>query len=377
LEWGFQGGFPIGPAIAGEEQVRHRVGPLRGFNPSDNELTTSAIYILSPLWKRNILTARFLLPSSFRLTLDLLKGSLFLPGSSIEDLDSSGGQINILLLGAGGEEHQGHDLTDTIIFFSVSQKGEDGLMISLPRDIWIPSLRAKLNTAYHYGEEKKPGGGLILARSAVSEILDQPVHYAFLIDFDGFTKAIDLLGGIEVEVERTFDDYKYPIPGKGRDPCDGDPEYACRYEHIHFDAGAQNMDGKLALKYVRSRYAEGEEGSDFARSKRQQRLISAFKKKLFSLETILNLKKVEELATVFENHFDTDIAPETYAAFFKLALKFEQKNLRFVVLDGLDEEDGLLTNPEKSQRYDFQWVLTPRADTWQEVQEWVASLIQS
>lgn len=319
-----------------------------------------------------ILVLNYLLPVAWQLLQGVFRESFFLTSGSVKDLKSTDGRVNLLLLGAGGESHKGADLTDTVIFFSATLKGDDVLMISLPRDIWIPSMRAKLNTAYHYGEEKKPGGGLVLAKAAVAEILDQPVHYAWLVDFEGFVKAIDLLGEIEIKVERAFDDYKYPVPGMEL----AEPE-ELRYEHLHFDAGPQTMDGERALKYVRSRYAEGEEGTDFARSKRQQNLILALKDKIFSVETVFNPQKAAELVKVFASHINTDIPEDNYASFLKLALKFKQQNLRSMVLNGGAEGgEGYLINPPKSQRYDQQWVLVPRTGDWQEVQKWVASLLE-
>ncbi len=264
------------------------------------------------------------LPQAFRLIGNLVKGpalvfSLFSRGPS--DLSSTDDRSNLLLLGAGGAGHEGIDLTDTIIFISTNLKTGDTLLLSLPRDIWVPSMKAKINTAYHYGEERRPGGGgLILAKAAVSEILDQPVHYAILIDFDGFKKAVDLLGGVEIEVERTLDDYKYPIQGME----EAEPE-ELRYEHLHFDAGRQLMDGERALKYVRSRNAEGEEGTDFARSRRQQRLLLALKEKVLSTQILLNPQRIAELVNVFGEHIDTDIGQPEYGGLVKLALKFRQE----------------------------------------------------
>ncbi|HUS59821.1 MAG TPA: LCP family protein [Nevskiaceae bacterium] len=299
---------------------------------------------------------------SFLKVIKFAKGLDFTPKAAQE-------RTNILILGMGGEDNKVKDLTDTIIFLSLNLKTSKTLMLSLPRDIWIPSMRAKINTAYHYGEEKKLGGGLILAKAAVSEILGQPIHYAVGLDFGGFVKAVDVLGGVEIEVERSFDDYRYPIPGKEDDDCGGDPEFACRYEHLHFKAGWQTMDGQRALKYVRSRNAEGEEGTDFARSRRQQRLLLAVRNKIFSAKTIFRPGKLTELIKVLKQSIKTDITPNDYPGLAKLALKFKPEKMRTEVLD-------FLINPPLSATYDFHWVLVPPTSSWQEVHDYALCLLE-
>ena len=59
-------------------------------------------------------------------------------------------------------------------------------LISIPRDIWSETLKDKVNTAYHYGEEKKKGGGLLLSKVSVEDVIGIPVQYAVVIDFSGF-----------------------------------------------------------------------------------------------------------------------------------------------------------------------------------------------
>ena len=81
--------------------------------------------------------------------------------------------------------------------------------------------------------------------------MGQPVHYALLIDFSSFKKAIDVLGGVDVNVERSFDDFHFPIEGKENDSCNGDPTFSCRYEHVSFKKGWQKMDGDTALKFAK------------------------------------------------------------------------------------------------------------------------------
>ena len=293
-------------------------------------------------------------------------------------LDAYNNRTNILILGIGGEKHENLKLTDTIIFTSIDKTNADTVMLSLPRDIWLESLKTKVNTVYHYGEEKKEGGGFDLSKETVSQILNQPIHYAVIIDFEGFIKAIDLLDGIEVKIDRSFDDYKYPVPGKERDECDGDLEYKCRYEHLHFDAGQKHMNGETALKFVRSRNAEGEEGTDFARSQRQQKVIKALAQKLFSYQTLLNPGKIMELKKTFGGHvkFDTQFNEDQITAFLSLFLRFvrNKNEIRTISLDYGDEDSpGFLYNPPIEEYK--QWVLIPRAKDWQEIQKYVEEKI--
>ncbi len=201
--------------------------------------------------------------------------------------------------------------------------------------------------------------------------MGQEVHYIFTIDFDGFKQAIDLLGGLKIDIERSFDDYRYPIPGKENDPCGGDPEYQCRYEHLHFEAGWQMLDGTMALKYVRSRNAEGEEGTDFARARRQQNLILALKNNLMTTKVIFDLKKISGLLKIARQSFTTDIRLEEYPLWAKLLLKFEREKIRNQVLDG---EQGLLYHPQI--HYSGQWVILPKDPTWQEAHQFIDGLIQ-
>ena len=100
------------------------------------------------------------------------------------------------------------------------------------------------------------------------------VPYFAVMDFSGFEKAIDQVGGVDVTVDRTFTDYQYPDSGTGYLP----PQT--------FTAGPQHMDGARALIFARSRHAAGVEGSDFARSQRQQKIIDAFKQKVLSMNLV-------------------------------------------------------------------------------------------
>lgn len=299
-------------------------------------------------------------------------------------------KINILLLGIGGGSHEGPNLTDTIILASLNLKDPKVTLISLPRDIWSTDIRGKINRAYSDGEESRQGGGLILAKSVVGKITGQNIDYGVVIDFSGFTKAVDLMGGLDIDVERSFDDYEYPISGKEDNPCDNKPEdleklasassqletFPCRYEHLHFDKGIIHMDGDSALKFVRSRHAKGLEGSDFARSQRQEKIIKAFMEKAFSLQIIVNPAKVIGLYDTLKDSIDTDANQNEFDDFIKLAQKFKNAKIQSVVVDFGDQENkrgGLLTHPQISERYNYEWVLIPRIgnDNFSEIKEYI------
>lgn len=268
-------------------------------------------------------------------------------------LDTTAGVTNVIFLGLGGEGHAAPDLTDSMIFLSLRHNDHSVSIISIPRDIWVDSMQAKINTAYHYGNKKREGGGRDLSKSAVAEVLGQPVHYVAVLNFEGFVKVIDAVGGIDVDVERAFDDYKYPITGKE----EAEPEES-RYEHLHFEKGLTHMSGSTALKFARSRYAEGEEGTDFGRSARQQKILKAMQQKIVSSQTLLNFDTISSIVENVRGAVDTDISDGEFAAFFKffLLLSKDNKSAREVDISELFE------NPRNHSQYGGQWVLIPIDD---------------
>lgn len=299
-------------------------------------------------------------------------------------------RINILILGIGGEGHDGPKLTDTIILASLNLKEPKVNLVSLPRDMWSFDIDGKINGAYAKGESKKEGGGLTLAKSVVGKITGQNIDYVAVIDFSGFVKAVDIVGGLDIDVENTFDDYEYPITGKENDPCGNKEEdlanlatassqldaFPCRYEHLHFDKGMSHMDGETALKFVRSRHAQGEEGTDFARSQRQEKVIKAFMNKVFSLNIIVNPTKAINLYDAVKNSIDTDVNQDELDDFIKLAGKFREAPLKSIVVDVGDQNKnrgGLLTHPDISEKYNYEWTLVPRngMDNYSEIQEYI------
>lgn len=317
------------------------------------------------------------------------------------NLKQTDNRTNILVLGIGGGNHDGPNLTDTIILASLDEEASKVTLSSIPRDLWFPDLNGKdkkINNAYADGESKRKGGGIPLAKAAVSKITGQRVDYAVRIDFSGFVKAVDIIGGLDVNVENTFDDYEYPISGKENDPCGKTEEdllalatmsaeqqvsdLPCRYKHLHFDKGLNHMDGQTALEFVRSRHAIGDEGSDFSRSKRQEKIINAFKEKVLSAETLINPAKILNLYSVLKDSIDTDIKQEEFDDFIRLAQKMSKAKIKSAVIDIGDEKvsrHGLLIHPLITSEFNYEWVLIPRigSGNFAEIQKYITCEIES
>jgi polyisoprenyl-teichoic acid--peptidoglycan teichoic acid transferase len=206
-------------------------------------------------------------------------------------------RINILLLGIGGAGHEGPNLTDTVMVMSIDPKTKDVAMLSLPRDMWVPipnNGNGKINAAHALGESKKKDEGPVLAKTTVTNVLDFPIHYFIRIDFNGFKKAIDTVGGIDVYVEKPLNDPEYP--------CDKNPGRACGFS---LKAGQTHMNGELALKYVRCR--KGTCGNDFGRAQRQQQVLLALRQKAMSASTFTNPAKISGLMDALGTGLKTDL----------------------------------------------------------------------
>ena len=296
----------------------------------------------------------------------LIGDFIFTPTQKIQ---TRGDRTNILILGKGGEGHDAPDLTDTVIFASITHINPSLSLVSLPRDIWIPELRAKLNSIYYWGNQKKESGGLILTKSTVESIVGQPVHYGLVIDFSGFMEIVDVLGGIEVNVERGFVYEKYPITGKENDECDGDLEFKCRYETVRFEKGIHTMDGETALIFARSRNAEGDEGTDLAREIRQQKILTAIQAKTLSSEVLLSPKKIFSVWKVVRESVETDIDASVGAIMVRRLFQARNQIESHVLLE------DLLINPPIQYRYDNLYVFVPEAGDWEEVHSWVENIL--
>lgn len=278
---------------------------------------------------------------------------IFYPTSALVKTDDKL-RTNLVLLGLPGGTHDGFFLTDSIQVVSFNQKTKEIVIVAVPRDIWSEEMRDKINSAYFYGWYKH-GDALYWLKPQLKKITGFAPDYYLAVDFEKFKKLIDYLGGIEVKVERSFTDNKFPIPGLENDECNGDKEYRCRYQTVSFKQGWQHMDGELALKFARSRNAVGEEGTDFAREKRQQKVMQALFEKITSSSFILSRDKFIGFVDYADKLFDKNISLEELLALARTYFLNKKK----IVIKNIDLSEDLFYTPFYED-YDGRYVLLPK-----------------
>lgn len=233
---------------------------------------------------------------------------------------AAGERINVLLLGIDKRQGEvGPFRTDTMILATLDPKTRTGGMLSIPRDLYVPIPMPgvgedRINTANFFGDSYKyPGGGPALAKKTVEYNLGKPVHFYVLIDFSGFRKIVDTLGGIDVDVPTPIDDKEYPTENYG-------------VKSIHIPAGHLHMDGELALEYARSRHTT----SDFDRSRRQMQIILAIRDKALKIDAI---SKLPILIAQFKDAIQTDLTPQEVLSLAPIASQVRADNIKSLAID--------------------------------------------
>lgn len=233
-------------------------------------------------------------------------------------------RVNVLLLGMGGLGHDGPYLTDTIMIASLKPSTRQVALISIPRDLYVKIPNAglmKINNANSIGEIKKTGWGAAFAAEVIEDTLDIDIHYYARIDFKAFAEIIDEVDGITINVERSFTDHMYPAPKD-------------EYQIVSFKQGQEKMNGERALKYARSRHGSNGEGSDFARARRQQKMLLALKEKAMSFGTLTNPIRIHDIIKSVDTHLTTNMEFADMMALLKLGRELDQTgNVVTLVLD--------------------------------------------
>jgi LCP family protein required for cell wall assembly len=238
-------------------------------------------------------------------------------------------RLNILLIGAD-EQGGGHN-TDTLIVLSVDPVTRQVAMFSLPRDtVDVPMppgrprsvfgalYRAKINSFFINTSGRAdlfPGTaatrGYNGLKAVLGELYGLDIKYFVEVNFDGFTKVIDALGGITINVQVPLADDHYP----------GERGMLRR---VYVAAGVQRMSGAQALIYARSRHST----DDYERGQRQQRILLSLRQ---SVDIGTMLPRINELAAAVSQAVRTDIPRELVPRLLTLAQSVDARSLRSYV----------------------------------------------
>jgi LCP family protein required for cell wall assembly len=186
--------------------------------------------------------------------------------------------LNIVLLGSDKRPYSGAWRTDSMIIVSVDIESNVVRLLSIPRDLWvyIPGHGYnRINTADLWGELARKGSGPEWIKRTIHHNLGIPIHYYVRVDFRGFIKIIDTVGGVDIDVD-------------------------CPLPDINLSAGMHHMGGKEALRYARSRKST----SDFDRGRRQRKVLLALWEQALTLDII---PKLPELWFTMADSFQTDL----------------------------------------------------------------------
>jgi polyisoprenyl-teichoic acid--peptidoglycan teichoic acid transferase len=252
-------------------------------------------------------------------------------------------RTNFLLLGTGGENHSGADLTDTFLVISYSHKFGTISILSVPRDFWAEvenGYGMRLNQIYKHKKVNLNDSEAALEFTAetASRITNLPIHYYIKTDFAAFVNLVDAIGGIKILVENDINDYSYPCPDM------------INYCPFLISAGVQEMDGETALKFARSRKTT----SDFDRAARQQKILEAIRQKAFEQEILTNPKKIKEIFELLKEHVETNLRFREIIKLTKITDEFNRQNLAQAVLnDNPNLTGGLLVSPTLEQRTEY------------------------
>lgn len=270
------------------------------------------------------------------------------------------GRSNILIFGTAeddaGGEHDGGNLTDSIMVLSIDQTRKDAYMVSLPRDLWIQYAetcvvgnQGKLNAAYFCGSDdgaNEEAGSLAL-RAKAGEITGLDIQYSVHMNFTAVVEAVNAVGGVDIKVESSD-----PSATRVFDPImDWKCKNTCHY--VDYKVGEiAHMDGDHALAFARARGSsygsQGLPGGNFDREKNQQKVMIALREKAASAGTLTNLGAVTGLMDALGNNLRTNFDAKEIRTLMTLGNEIKTDQIKSISL--VEETDPLVTTGNVNQQ---------------------------
>lgn len=224
---------------------------------------------------------------------------------SIIEMSTKGKPINILFMGIDDRENKSNTRSDTMIVASIDPKNQKMVMVSIPRDTRVKNALGRSDKINSINYTKGPEA----ACKVVSDLLGAPVNYYVITNFAGFGKIVDILGGVDLDVET--DMYHWDV------------SYI-----INLKKGYQHLNGDQALQYVRYR---GGPTADIGRTQRQQKFIKSLAKQMFKAKTVLTLP---ELVPEISKNVKTNIPTSDMLYLAKLAKSIDTSTINGQTLPG-------------------------------------------
>ena len=251
--------------------------------------------------------------------------------------------VNILLIGLDSTSNLRGQNTDVLIIVSVNTTTKQVSMLSIPRDLWVyvPTQGwNRINTAHRHGYSSEyPGGGTALLIDTIEVNFGLPIHHWARVDFVGFTKVVDNLGGVDITV-----------------PCSVNLRFKPPTSEVAQEMvllpGIYHMDGETSLRYVRTR----RDGTDFDRSRRQHQFLKAMWSQ-FSDPDIIT--RIPGLWTALSGSVKTDLKLDDLLSLARVGLEVRPQRVHSYYI-GRGETIDWVT-------YEGWQVLLPRLDKIQAV----------
>lgn len=237
--------------------------------------------------------------------------------TALPPLTTENDTINFLLVGSDRRPTGTSHRTDTLLIAVVWYREGQVSLISIPRDTWlyIPTVgMQRINTAYQSGEGVYPGGGMGLLKDTILQNFGIRIDHTAMVEFDGFRRIVDTLGGVDVPISCPYTDWRLISPGLDENDENNWWLYTVGPGQVH-------MDGDLALWYARSR----SKSSDFDRGRRQQEVIRTLFQKALQTGTFT---KIPQLYNDFSSTVITDMNLTDMLSLAPYAVNFTNANIR-------------------------------------------------
>lgn len=231
---------------------------------------------------------------------------------SLEQKATKGKTVNVLVMGVDARSAEMRSRSDTMILVSIDRKTNKIAMVWIPRDTRVEVGINRYDKINSINALKGPEA----ACDVVGKLLGTKVNYYAVVNFTGFAKIIDIIGGVNIDVESNMQHY------------DPDPKLS-----INLTKGQQYLNGEDALRYVRYR---GGPTADIGRTGRQQKFIKATAKEMLKPKNIIKLPKL--LPEVFE-HVNTNIPTNDMLYMINLAREFDSDSIVTQTLPGYSFTD--------------------------------------